>query len=194
MGQKYFCAYHSYREWIENLSDAEKGRLFVACLEYSELGTEPVLPGSEKIIFPAIRRQIDRDREAYDAKCDRLRQNGSKGGQAKASNCQANAKQMLSKCPPREKGNNAKAFNPPTPLEVEEYCKERKNNVDPQKFYDYYNASGWVDGNGKPIRNWKQKMISVWEKKQEVKQEPVRSMKVVVDPEQLRLSREAFGE
>lgn len=32
MGIEYFCCYHSYLEVMEQLNDAEKGRLFTACL------------------------------------------------------------------------------------------------------------------------------------------------------------------
>lgn len=95
MGREYFCAYYSYLEWMESLSDAEKGRLFVACLEYSKSGKEPELRGNEKVVFPAVRRQIDRDREVYEQKCERLRQNGSKGGKANSKQMVANGKQLL---------------------------------------------------------------------------------------------------
>ena len=53
-------------------------------------------------------------------------------------------------------------FTPPTLEEVRAYCQERKNDVDPQKFFDYFSASDWVDSKGKPVRNWKQKIIT-WE-------------------------------
>ena len=53
-------------------------------------------------------------------------------------------------------------FTPPTLEEVKAYCQERKNDVDPQKFFDYFSASDWVDSKGKPVRNWKQKIIT-WE-------------------------------
>lgn len=46
--------------------------------------------------------------------------------------------------------------------EVIEYCKERNNNVDPNKFYDYYEVNNWVDNKGNKVRNWKQKVIT-WE-------------------------------
>lgn len=55
-------------------------------------------------------------------------------------------------------------FTPPTIEEIRAYCLERHNNVDPQQFFDYYNAGGWKDQGGKPVKNWKQKMIAVWEK------------------------------
>ena len=31
-----------------------------------------------------------------------------------------------------------------------------------QKFFNYYTAGEWHDGNGKPVKNWKQKAIAVW--------------------------------
>ncbi len=53
-------------------------------------------------------------------------------------------------------------FEPPTLEEIKKYCLERKNNVDAQKFYDYYSVSEWKDKDGKPVRSWKQKVIT-WE-------------------------------
>ena len=55
-----------------------------------------------------------------------------------------------------------KSFTPPTLEEVTAYCKERGNDVDPKTFYDYFTAAEWVDSMGKPVRSWKQKMIT-WE-------------------------------
>lgn len=59
-------------------------------------------------------------------------------------------------------GEQRKRFVPPTLEEIKAYCAERKNNVDPQKFYDYFTASDWVDSKGKKVRSWKQKVIT-WE-------------------------------
>ena len=55
-----------------------------------------------------------------------------------------------------------KDFVPPTLEEVQTYCKSRNNNVDAQKFFDYFTASDWVDAKGNKVRNWKQKVIT-WE-------------------------------
>jgi hypothetical protein len=60
------------------------------------------------------------------------------------------------------KSPKRKRFTPPTLEEVKAYCLERKNNVDPQKFYDYFNASDWIDSKGNKVKNWKQKVIT-WE-------------------------------
>lgn len=60
------------------------------------------------------------------------------------------------------KKSSKKRFVPPTLEEVQKYCKERNNNVDPKKFFDYFSASDWIDSKGNPVRNWKQKIIT-WE-------------------------------
>lgn len=53
----------------------------------------------------------------------------------------------------------------PSLEEIKNYCLERKNNVDPKRFYDYYEANDWKDSNGKQVKSWKQKMIANWENK-----------------------------
>lgn len=55
-----------------------------------------------------------------------------------------------------------RSFVAPTLEEIESYCKERKNNVDAKKFFDYFETSGWVDSKGNKVKNWKQKVIT-WE-------------------------------
>lgn len=54
-------------------------------------------------------------------------------------------------------------FVPPTLDEVKAYCRERGNDVDPKRFYDYFTESQWVDGKGAKVLNWKQKVIT-WER------------------------------
>ena len=61
-----------------------------------------------------------------------------------------------------------KRFKKPTLEEVQEYCKQRNNNVDYQKFYDYYETSNWKDKDGKQVKNWKQKIIT-WESRSDNK-------------------------
>lgn len=60
-------------------------------------------------------------------------------------------------------GEKKKGFSPPTLEEVEEYCRQRKNNVDAKRFYDYFSEGEWKDSKGQPVKNWKQKVIT-WEK------------------------------
>ena len=56
-----------------------------------------------------------------------------------------------------------KRFVPPTLDDIKAYCQERNSCVDPNLFYDYFTTGGWKDSEGKPVKNWKQKLIT-WEK------------------------------
>lgn len=60
---EYLKVWTSFRELLEPLTDAERGRLFVAMLEYAESGAEPQLSGSERYVWPAARQSIDRTRQ-----------------------------------------------------------------------------------------------------------------------------------
>ena len=55
-----------------------------------------------------------------------------------------------------------KPFVPPTLEEIQAYCKERNNNVDAKRFYDYFSVSDWHDSKGEKVKSWKQKIIT-WE-------------------------------
>lgn len=52
----------------------------------------------------------------------------------------------------------------PTQTEVISYCKERHNNVDGKRFYNYYKARGWKFKNGDPVDDWKA-LLRSWEPK-----------------------------
>lgn len=78
MALESFNAYHSYLKAIEPLNDAERGRLFTACLQYSMTGEAQKLSGNERFIFPIMAAQIDRDKEKYDAKCKKQSERAKK--------------------------------------------------------------------------------------------------------------------
>lgn len=78
MALESFNAYHSYLKAIEPLNDAERGRLFTACLEYSMTGEAPELKGNEKFVFPSMAAQIDRDKQKYMARCRKNAENVAK--------------------------------------------------------------------------------------------------------------------
>lgn len=85
------------------------------------------------------------------------------------------------KCPPKIKIENKdkdkikdkNRFIPPTLEEIKQYCIERKNDVDYNKFYDYYTVSNWKDREGKKIKSWKQKIITWENRKRSSKQKEI---------------------
>jgi ribosomal protein S25 len=52
-------------------------------------------------------------------------------------------------------------FHPPTLEQVKEYCKERNNSVNPEKWYDFYSSKGWMVGKNK-MKDWKA-AVRTWE-------------------------------
>jgi len=52
-------------------------------------------------------------------------------------------------------------FSPPTVDEVSTYCQERKNNIVPQQFVDFYASKGWKIGK-EGMKDWKA-AVRTWE-------------------------------
>ena len=174
---KYLKVWTSFREVIEPLSDAEKGRLFVMMLVYAESFTEPAdFSGNERFIWPAAKQLIDL---TYSENL-RLSENGKKGGRPKTNKNQTepnetNENQQEPNKSHKEKKNNIKKgnikenntdirrFTPPTLQEVTNYCRERGNSVDPSRFIDFYASKGWKVGN-QPMKDWKA-CVRTWEQR-----------------------------
>lgn len=53
-------------------------------------------------------------------------------------------------------------FTPPTPEELQAYCKERNNKVDAERFINFYSSKGWMVGKNK-MKDWKA-AVRNWEK------------------------------
>lgn len=105
MAVEYFCAYHSYLDALEPLTDAERGRLFVACLKYSKSGEVEHLSGNERFVFPVFRGQIDRDNAKYANKCKKQADNANKRWNKDDAN-DAKAYDGIPNIPPHEKDAN----------------------------------------------------------------------------------------
>ena len=58
--------------------------------------------------------------------------------------------------------NKEKSTTKPNVLEIENYCQERKNNIDANAFFDYYESKGWMIGKNK-MKDWKA-AIRTWER------------------------------
>ena len=67
-------------------------------------------------------------------------------------------------------------FVPPTVEEVKQYCTEKSMKVDPDYFFSFYDEGGWKDAGGKPVRSWKQKLIT-WNKRELTNEKPGNSNK-----------------
>lgn len=98
----YIKLWLDYRDYFETLSDAEVGRLVRAMFDYQIDGATPKFSGSERVLWPVMRRNIDID----NAFIEKQTQNGSKGGRPrKPKETQQNPEE------PKETQQNQKTEN-----------------------------------------------------------------------------------
>lgn len=53
-------------------------------------------------------------------------------------------------------------FRKPSIKEIRDYCLERKNKIDPEQFYNFYESKGWMIGKNK-MKDWRA-AVRTWEK------------------------------
>lgn len=66
---KYLKIFVDFADCMEELEDAERGRLFTAMLRYARDGELPVLSGNERFLWSTARLQLDRMAEQYQKVC-----------------------------------------------------------------------------------------------------------------------------
>ena len=179
-----FLLYKSFHEPIKNLTLEEKGLLFDAIFNYQNGVIIENLPIQVGMAFAFFKNQFDLDNIKYKETCSknsdnvRLRWEREKSIQANSTEydrIRPNTNYTdKDKDKDKEIGKDKekelkrikeyKSFTIPTLQEIQNYCKERNNQIDPAKFFDYYNAGNWSDAKGNKIKNWKQKIIT-WENK-----------------------------
>lgn len=177
--KKSFVLYHDIRTPLELLTDEQRGKLFIALLNYSEYGELPDFDGALLMAFAFIRMSLDRDAEAWAEKRAKRAEAGRSGGLAKvanASNASSSKQNVANLAVPvsvsvpvpvnvntpntsvgrgtADKPPRAARFTPPTLAEVQAYVSERQSPVDPQGFLDFYAAKGWMVGKT-PMKDWK---------------------------------------
>lgn len=161
---KYLKVWTDLRQHLKPFSEAEKGRLFDAMMEYAECGTVPDLRGNERFIWETVKAEIDRQREAYEKKCEVNRINGASRTQSHpvaANGTQSLQDYKTNKTEIKEK-NKKNIFTPPTAEEVKAYCLERQNGIDANTFVNFYAAKGWMIGKNR-MKDWKA-AVRTWER------------------------------
>lgn len=101
--------------------------------------------------------------------------------------CQSNVSQLSDKCQhrlgkvsigkdsidnicgvnPTDTPKKSSKFIPPTLEEVQAYCYERNNNVDAEKWFNFYQSKGWMVGKNK-MKDWKA-AVRTWERENKPK-------------------------
>ncbi len=83
------------------------------------------------------------------------------GTQSKVKNSKVKNNKVINEEQKPEK-KVTKRFVPPTIKEISEYCLERKNKVNPERFLSHYESNGWKVGKNK-MKDWKA-AVRTWER------------------------------
>ena len=187
MEREGFVFYRSFAEAIEILDDETRLKCYDAIVAYGIHGEEPELDGFSRTVFTLVKPQLDANNKRY---LDGLKgaEFGKLGGRPKKNPIGVIDKNPIgvTEKTPKEKDKekekvkekdkekeNVKdkeksrekttVFIPPSFEEVNEYCTERKNGVNPQAFIDFYTAKGWLIGKSK-MKDWKA-AVRTWERR-----------------------------
>lgn len=130
----------SISKWISSL--IQKGYIYSEII-YKD-GTKEILNRYLKIVKDPIEEKLNRGIE------EKLKDNNT------SINNTNNKKEIYKE-----------RFIKPTLEEVKEYCLERKNGIDAEKFIDFYESKGWLVGKTK-MKDWKA-CVRTWEKRKNTK-------------------------
>lgn len=184
---------------VNLLSDSEAGRLLKALLAYIN-DQEVTVSGQERLVYSMMQTQIDRDTVSYQAFTDKQRENGKKGGRPKnptvsnenPKNPSLYIETQKSQEEEKEKDKDEEEeedktktkkktvgasprFTPPTVDEVRDYCDERHNNVNAERFVDFYESKGWRVGS-QPMKDWRA-AVRTWENRDDRPGQPEKPKK-----------------
>lgn len=167
-----------HKDYIEDLPDQYKTEFIQVTINYGLYGTKPPFKDGtlEMALWAKIARRIDAEAEKYKAISERRKEAAQKRYQqyyAKpAKTEQAEQKAATPEESPAEpqtqKPKKAATFAKPTVEEIREYCEERKNGLDAQAFFDFYESKGWKIGAIK-MRDWRAS-VRTWEQRRKTEQ------------------------
>lgn len=192
MARTYFIIYLSYEDQLKKLTREQRGAILDAMFHYEKTGEVIDLDPVSDMAFSFICSQMERDKKAYNEKCEKNSQNGAKGGRPKKSEKSERFLEKRTvfseseKSQEKEKGKEKEEYNfigagkppkkekpqrniiPPDLEWVKSYCKERQNNVDPKRFFDHYESIGWKIGK-QTMKDW-QAAVRTWEPRESQEQ------------------------
>ena len=162
----------TFYEVIRPLPPEERLALLDAIMDYGFEGKEPEeLPITLKGYFTLMRPVLEKSIRYY----EKQQMNGAKGGRPpkpreNPTKTQTKPKENLDSESDSDSESEGEKENspppaavvPPTIEEVTDYCKERHNSIDPQRFVNFYTAKGWMIGTSK-MRDWKA-AVRTWER------------------------------
>ena len=175
-----FILYTEQKAVIDKLTDEQAGKLIKAIYAH-ETGEEMELDSILDLVITPFLTSLERNTEKYQKRVetnkkniakrwnndDTKNTNGNDGIQNDTNDTNGNDSDSDSVSDSvnendLKENTKRKVFTKPTVEEVKAYCVERKNNVNPDKFIDFYESKGWLIGKN-PMKDWKA-CVRTWEK------------------------------
>jgi len=154
---------------LDRMSDEQAGQFIKIAYYFMQNGELPECEfAMEMAITPFVNQWI-RDNEKWDNVRNKRIIAGAKGGKQKVANASKSKKvpyvsvNVNANVNGSVNANVNKNNNIPTLQEVKSYFAEKGYREDvAERAYEFYNVADWHDSKGKKVKNWKQKMQSVW--------------------------------
>lgn len=169
-----FIFYRSFYQSAKKLPKEDKAELFDAICSYALDGESVEMSVVPEAIFTVIKPNLDANRRKWENGCKEKK---------KPSEVEADEEQEISKDEAKDKQTISKAqgnvnvnedvnvnkdvkdkrkrFTPPSLQDIQNYCKERNNSVNPDKWLNFYQSNGWKVGKNS-MKDWKA-AVRTWE-------------------------------
>ena len=174
-----------HEDYICDLPADYKADFIRYTVEYGLYGQKPKIADGtlEMALWAKIARRIDAEAEKYRSISEKRKEAAQKRYQQyqqrtkpareePAKTKQAEQKTATPEESPAEsqtaKPKKAAAFVKPTVEEIRAYCEERKNGLDAQAFFDFYESKGWKVGAAK-MKDWRAS-VRTWEQRRKTEQ------------------------
>lgn len=158
-----------HKDYIDDLPDQYKTEFIKAIINYGLYGENPPFKDGtlEMALWAKIARRIDTEAEKYKAISEKRKEAAQKRYAKETPPAAKNANAEIAE-EPKAKPAKAEAakravFEKPTVEEIAAYCSERKNGIDPQAFFDFYESKGWKVGAVK-MKDWRAS-VRTWEQR-----------------------------
>ena len=171
--KKSFLLYCDIIHTVEKMPTEKAGELFKHILQYVNDQNPKTDDLIVQLVFEPIKQQLKRDLRKYEDFIEKQRDNGKRGGRPRKPNETQITQPFIEKPKKadtdtdtdtdKESVKGKRKFKPPTRDEVVKYFIDKGYSQDSgAKAFEYYSIQDWNDANGKPVKNWKAKMIAVW--------------------------------
>src|SRR5574344_403499 len=158
-----------HADYICDLPADYKADFIRYTVDYGLYGKKPQIADGtlEMALWAKIKRRIDTEAEKYEAISNKRREAANKryakATPPAAKNANADFAEEPKAKPAKAEPAKRESFEKPTVEEIAAYCSERKNSIDAQAFFDFYESKGWKVGAVK-MKDWRA-CVRTWEQR-----------------------------